>query len=150
MIEAGDYVEKGQELISGRVPLEPTTFAEKEEERDKEYFVNAEGEVWALVPYKMKFNQERYIWGEPSEDEKELIVNRVEKTEEQANRKAEQQIRLWVKENLPETAEIEKKSLKFSRIGNIIEVSVLLEVRQQIAIPQEELIGTKITNTGNN
>ena len=78
-----------------------------------------------------------------------VVVSKAEKTEEQAKRKAEQQIRTWEKENLPETAEILKKSLKFSRDGNIIKVSVLLEVRQQIAIPQEELIGKKITDTRN-
>lgn len=175
-VEAGDYVEKGQILISGCVPLEPTTFGE-EEEKKKEYFVNAKGEVWAMVPYRLKFHQERYLWGEPSDAEEpsdlgelsdaeepsdneapadtgepddggeNLVVNRVEKTEEQAKRKTEQQIRLWAKENLPETAEIQKKSLKFSRDGNIIIVSVLLEVRQQIASPQEELIGTKTRDT---
>lgn len=147
-VEKGDYVEPGQVLISGCVSLEPTTFTEKEEEQKKEYFVNAEGEVWALVPYRLTFNQERYLWAEPAEDG--IVTNRSEKTEEQAKRRTEQQIRLWTAENLPETAEIQKKSLKFSRVGNIIEVSVLLEVRQQIAIPQEELIGTKITDTRNN
>ena len=55
----------------------------------------------------------------------------------EAKKKAEQQIRLWTAENLPEKAEIQNKSLKFSRSGNIIEVSVLLEVRQEIGIKQE-------------
>lgn len=158
--EKGDYVEEGQVLISGCVPLEPTTYTEEGEEAVSEYFVNAQGEVWAAVPYKLTFNQERYLWGEPEADltstagseesGEKLVVNRVEKTEKQAERKAEQQIRLWAAENLPETAEILKKSLKFSRYGNIIKVSVLLEVRQQIAIPQEETIGKKITDTRNN
>ena len=146
-VEEGDYVEKGQVLISGCVSLEPTTFAEGEEPA-KEYFVNAAGEVWALVPYYLTFNQERYLWAEPADGG--VVVSRTEKTEEQAKRRTEQQIRVWAAENLPETAKIQKKSLKFSRFGNIIEVSVLLEVRQQIAIPQEELIGTKITDTRNN
>ena len=150
-MEAGDYVEEGQVLISGCVPIEPTTFAEEGEEQRTEYFVNAKGEVQAAVPYKLTFSQERYIWGSSADsmDNGEVVVSKVEKTEEQAKRKAEQQIRTWEKENLPETAEILKKSLKFSRDGNIIKVSVLLEVRQQIAIPQEELIGKKITDTRN-
>ena len=147
--EEGDYVEKGQILISGRVPLEPTTF-EPEEEQEREYFVQAKGEVWAKVPYRLQFNQERYIWGEETSAGDKIVVNRQEKTEEQAMRKAEQQIRLWTKENLPETAEILNKSLKFSPDGNIIEVSVLLEVRRQIATPQEEFIGTKDTDTRDN
>ena len=149
MAEKGDYVEEGQVLISGCVPIEPTTYTQTEEERKTEYFVNAQGEVWAAVPYKLTFHQERYLWGIPS-DGSGTVVNKTEKTEEQAKKKAEQQIRLWEKENLTETAEIIKKSLKFSRVGNIIEVSVLLEVRQQIAIPQEETIGTKITDTRDN
>ena len=151
VVEAGDYVEEGQVLISGCVPIEPTTFAEEGEEQRTEYFVNAKGEVQAAVPYKLTFSQERYIWGSSADsmDNGEVVVSKVEKTEEQAKRKAEQQIRTWEKENLPETAEILKKSLKFSRDGNIIKVSVLLEVRQQIAIPQEELIGKKITDTRN-
>ncbi len=151
MVEAGDYVEEGQVLISGCVPIEPTTFAEEGEEQRTEYFVNAKGEVQAAVPYKLTFNQERYIWGSSADstDNGGVVVSKVEKTEEQVKRKAEQQIRTWEKENLPETAEILKKSLKFSRDGNIIKVSVLLEVRQQIAIPQEELIGKKITDTRN-
>lgn len=151
MVEAGDYVEEGQVLISGCVPIEPTTFAEEGEEQRTEYFVNAKGKVQAAVPYKLTFNQERYIWGSSADsmDNGGVVVSKVEKTEEQAKRKAEQQIRTWEKENLPETAEILKKSLKFSRDGNIIKVSVLLEVRQQIAIPQEELIGKKITDTRN-
>lgn len=149
MVSAGDYVEKGQVLISGRVPLEPTTF-EPEEEMEKEYFVNAKGEVWAKVPYRLTFNQERYLWGEPAAPDENVTLSRTEKTPGQVQRKAEQQIRLWAKENLPETAEILNKSLKFSTDGNIIEVSVLLEVRQQIASPQEEFIGTEDNNTRNN
>lgn len=160
LAEEGDYVEKGQVLITGRVPLEPTTF-QPEEELEKEYFVKAKGEVWAKVPYHLTFNQERYLWGEPAQTGPEsqaggsgstedaapqTIVNRVEKTDDQARKKTEQQIRTWAKENLPETAEILNKSLKFCRVGNIIEVSVLLEVRREIAMEQEELIGTKDTD----
>ncbi len=96
--------------------------------------------------------QERYLWGEgASENASEnAVVNKVEKTEAQAKKKAEQQIRAWAKENLPENAEIVKKSLKFSADGNIIKVSVLFEVRQQIGIQQEEFIGTEITDTRDN
>ncbi len=148
-VEKGDYVEAGQVLISGCVSLVPTTYTEEGEEPVTEYFVNAKGEAWAKVPYQLTFNQERYLWGEPAEDSG-TVVSRVEKTEEQAKKKTEQQIRLWAAENLPENAEILKKSLKFSPDGNIIKVSVLLEVRQQIAIPQEETIGTKITDPRDN
>ncbi|MBR4410306.1 MAG: sporulation protein YqfD [Firmicutes bacterium] len=149
MVSEGDYVEKGQVLISGCIPLEPTTFA-PEGEQKTEYFVQAKGEVWAKVPYRLSFNQERYLWGEPADPEDTVTLSRAEKTQAQAERKTEQQIRLWAKENLPERAEIINKSLKFFPDGNIIEVSVLLEVRQQIASPQEEFIGTEDNNTRNN
>jgi len=149
LVEKGDYVEEGQVLISGCVSLVPTTYTEEGEEPAAEYYVNAKGEAWARVPYQLTFHQERYLWGEPAADS-ETVVSRIEKTEEQAKKKTEQQIRLWAAENLPENAEILKKSLKFSPDGNIIKVSVLLEVRQQIAIPQEETIGTKITDPRDN
>ena len=145
LAETGDYVKKGQVLITGSVPIQPTTFDEESED-GRIYFVNAEGEVWAKVPYHMTFYQERYRFGEKSADGK-TVSDRVERTEEEAKKKAEQQIRLWTAENLPETAEIQNKSLKFSRSGNIIEVSVLLEVRQEIGIKQEAMIGETDTDT---
>jgi hypothetical protein len=163
LVEAGDYVEEGQVLITGCVPLTPTVF---DEAVPSEYYINAKGEVWAKVPYHMTLNQERYVWGGVSggtsgsdgdsgggSDEKEedagrnLILNRVEKTQEQIEAKAEQQIRLWAEENLEEKAEILNKSLKFITKENIIEVSVTLEVRQQIGKTQEESIGEKVTDT---
>lgn len=151
MVETGDYVEAGQILISGRM---------KSEKLEGDYLVNARGQVWAIVPYSQVFMQERYLWGEASSEAsseesseaapKNAVVNKVEKTEAQAKKKVEQQIRAWAKENLPENAEIVKKSLKFSADGNIIKVSVLFEVRQQIGIQQEEFIGTEITDTRDN
>lgn len=145
LVEAGDYVKKGQILITGCVPITPTTFSE-EEKTGQVYFVNAKGEVWAKVPYHLTMNQERYLWGQPSADGK-TVADRVEKTDGQAKKRVRQQIRLWAAENLPEKAEILNNSLKFSRSGNIIEVSVLLEVRQQIASQQEEYIGETDTDT---
>ncbi|MCI6012270.1 MAG: sporulation protein YqfD [Firmicutes bacterium] len=145
LVEEGDYVKKGQILITGKVPIEPTTYDE-ESEGGRIYFVNAKGEVWARVPYYVTLRQERYLWGEKTENGK-IVADRAEKTEDQAKRRAEQQLRLWTAENLPENAEILKKSLKFTRNGNIIEVSVLLEVRQQIAAQQEEQIGETDTDT---
>lgn len=151
MVEKGDYVEAGQILISGRM---------ESEKLESDYLVNAKGQVWAIVPYNQVFMQERYLWGEAASEassaassenaSENAVVNKVEKTETQAKKKAQQQIRAWAKENLPENAEIVKKSLKFSADGNIIKVSVLFEVRQQIGIQQEEFIGTEITDTRDN
>lgn len=142
-VEAGDYVKKGQVLIAGCIPIEPTTF---EENAPKEYYVRAKGEVWARVPYRLNFAQERYS-SEPQSDEK-LIVNRSERTAEEIKSKAEQQIRLWAKENLPENAEILNKSLNFTPKENIIEVGVTLEVRREISKEQEITVGQEISDIG--
>ncbi len=160
--EAGDFVKKGQILISGEIPIEPTTF---EEDAKDSYYVRAKGEVWARVPYRLNFAQERYknpaaeadkkdgageagegesVKGEAGKSpEKILIANRQERTQEQIKAKAEQQIRLWAKENLPENAEILNKSLNFTAKENIIEIGVTLEVRREITEEQEITVGQK-------
>ena len=138
MAEPGDYVQKGQELISGIVPMEATTF---EEGWPTEYYVRAKGEIIALVPYHEVFSQERYLRPEGSEEDDILVANRVEKTEEQAEAVVNQQIRLWAKENLPKKAQILNKSLNFCYKKNIIEVGVTLEVRREIGIEKEILVG---------
>ena len=144
LAEPGDYVEKGQELISGVVPMEATTF---EEGWPTEYYVRARGQIIARVPYHEVFSQERYIRGEDvlagedGENDGTVIVNRVEKTREQAEAVVNQQIRLWAKENLPEKAEIINKSLNFCYKKNIIDVGVTLEVRREIGIEKEIPVG---------
>lgn len=192
MAEPGDYVKKGQILIRGQIPIETTTF---DENAPKEYYVRARGEVWARVPYRLTFRQERYLrsaqvereptgtydaqdgqtaqmkqtqredaqsgkTAQPGQTQTEdarsgkastsdtqggpaVVSNRVEKTQEQAKTKVEQQIRIWAKENLPENAEIVKKSLNFTQKENIIEVGVTLEVRRQIGKEQEIVFGTE-------
>ena len=158
-VEAGDYVKKGQVLIGGCIPIEPTTF---EEGDAKEYYVKAQGEVWARVPYRLDFAQERYkenarsLQGENAEknaeksaeetaqggkNEKIIIENKTERTAEEIKAKAEQQIRLWAKENLPENAEILNKSLNFTPKENIIEIGATLEVRREITKEQETVVG---------
>ena len=151
-VEPGDYVKKGQVLIRGQIPIESTTF---EENAPKEYYVRAQGEVWARVPYRLTFRQERYLRSAQAAEAQEtqdqadgskapeLISDRVEKTQKQAEAKAEQQIRIWAKENLPENAEIVKKSLNFTQKENIIEIGVTLEVRRQIGKEQEIVFGTE-------
>ena len=176
MAEPGDYVKKGQILIRGQIPIETTTF---DENAPKEYYVRARGEVWARVPYRLTFRQERYLRSAQVAREQAgayaaqsgqaaqlgqtqtenaragkadasdmqggpaVVSNRVEKTQEQAKAKVEQQIRIWAKENLPENAEIVKKSLNFTQKENIIEVGVTLEVRRQIGKEQEIVFGTE-------
>lgn len=146
-VEPGDFVKKGQELISGVVPMEPTTF---EEGWPTEYYVRAGGEIIALVPYHEVFGQERYVresgtrvQGENHDGDTDanIVTNRREKTKEQAEAVVNQQIRLWAKENLPKKAEIINKSLNFCYKKNIIEVGVTLEVRREIGIEKEIPVG---------
>ena len=61
--------------------------------------------------------------------------------QKQMEKNANQQIRLWARENLPEKSQIVNKDLKFSRKENIIEVGVTLEIRRQIGEEQEILVG---------
>ena len=64
-----------------------------------------------------------------------------EVSQKQMEKNANQQIRLWARENLPEKSQIVNKDLKFSRKENIIEVGVTLEIRRQIGEEQEILVG---------
>lgn len=148
-VEPGDYVKKGQILIGGEIPIKPTTFEENDPDR---YYVKASGQVWARVPYRLNFAQERYEepahLQEPqsSSSDKIIIANKQERTPEQIKAKADQQIRLWMKENLPENAEIINKSLNFSAKENIIEIGVTIEVRREITKEQETAVGQKISD----
>lgn len=136
-VEPGDFVNEGDVLISGVVPMEPTTF---QEDWPTEYYVRAKGEITALVPYRLTFNQERYT-EDVAEEGQTTVTDRREKTREEAEAVLNQQIRLWKKENLPENAEIVNESLNFCYKNNIIEIGMTLEVRQQIGIEKEILVG---------
>ena len=147
LVEEGDYVEKGQVLISGCVPIEATVF---KEDWPKQYFVRAQGEITMTVPYRLTFNQERYISGGEKDRDENIVSNKTEKSEKQIRDKVNQQIRQWAKENLPENSQILKKDLKFSYKENIIEVGVTLEVRRQIGEEQEILIGQENSDAAGN
>ena len=156
LVEEGEFVRKGQVLVSGYVPTEPTVY---EEDWPKSYYVRCSGEIWAKVPYRLTFNQERYVSGHEGDGasgaaaEKGaaagggVVSSKREKSEDEIRAKANQQLRQWIKENLPEEAEILNKDLNFSYKENIIEVGVTLEVRQQIGEEQEILIGEESTDT---
>lgn len=170
LVEEGEYVRKGQVLVSGYVATEPTVY---EENWPKGYYVRSSGEIWARVPYRLTFNQERYITSSAASGEGDMtggrgvsdaenssgntvnssvedentVVSKRERSEEEIRAKVNQQIRQWAEENLPEGAEIINKDLNFSYKENIIEIGVTLEVRQQIGEEQEILIGEKGTDT---
>ena len=146
LVEEGDHVSEGQVLISGCVPIEPTVY---DEDHPKQYYVRALGEITVLTPFRLTFNQERYVdsgkddGGDGQAGGDTIIASKTEKTKKQVQAKANQQIRQWAKENLPENAQILNKDLNFSYKENIIEVGVTIEVRLQIGIEQELLIGQK-------
>ncbi|MBR5128752.1 MAG: sporulation protein YqfD [Firmicutes bacterium] len=135
LVEDGDYVHKGQALIIGCVPIKEKYHREN---APTEYYVKSKGEIWANVPYRLNFKQNLY-------DEKGSVKNK-----SQIIKKANQQIREWAQENLPEKAEILNKDLNFSYKENIIEVGVTIEIRQQIGEEQEILIGQKNTDSSRN
>ena len=129
LVEKGDYVETGQILILGCVPIKEKYH--EDAQPDTEYLVKSAGEISAIIPYRLTFEQGLY-------DEN----NRV-KSKKQIEAKAEQQLRQWAKEMLPENAEILNKDLNFSYKENIIEVSMSLEIREEIGKEQEIVIGQK-------
>ncbi|MBQ9961371.1 MAG: sporulation protein YqfD [Firmicutes bacterium] len=141
LAEAGDYVNAGDVLISGYVPTQPTVY---DEEYPNYYYVKSKGVITAKIPYRLIFNQERYT--KKTDFDGKTVVNKREKTEAEIKEKAEQQLRIWVKENLPEKAEILSKNLNFSYKESIIEVGVTLEVREEIGKEQEIVIGQKSTD----
>lgn len=141
LVEEGDFVNKGDVLISGYVPIEPNVY---DKDYPKYYYVRATGDVTAKAPYRLKFNQERYVSG--NEETADLVANKREKTDEEVEKKLQQQLRLWIKENLPENAEILTKNLNFLYKESIIEIGVTLEVRREIGKEQEIVIGQKSTD----
>ena len=56
---SGTYVKPGDVLISGIVPLKSTAYGTPESALTERY-VHAEGEVYAKVPYRLSFYQEKY------------------------------------------------------------------------------------------
>lgn len=129
LVEEGDYVEKGQILILGCVPIRKKYHPDAQP--DREYLVKSAGEISAIIPYRLTFEQGLY-------DETGKV-----KSKKQIEEKLGQQLRQWTKENLPENAEILNKDLNFCYKENIIEISVTLEIRGQIGEEQEIVIGQK-------
>ena len=57
-VREGQYVKKGKVLISGRVPMESTAYGTPDE-KIKEYYVHAEGEVTGVRPCEYIFYEEK-------------------------------------------------------------------------------------------
>ena len=182
--EDGEYVEEGDVIISGEVPLTKTDFAEGEAPETVAY-VHAAGTVEAKIPVRLNYCIERYelikkktgrkmitisindrtLFRElcPYEFSKtrsvqflncirpvrlKIEVNIVEEVELKLERIPEKEIRnmvlneihKFVKEKLPDNAQILNKSLNFTREKNIIYIGVTLETLQEIGIEEEIIV----------
>lgn len=114
MVAEGDFVKKGDILIAGTMPIEHPSYP-VDEETLAYYYVHAEGEIYARVPYYFSFHMKQGS------------------TEVEA----EAEIRQWAKENVPENAEILNKDFHFDAKKNIIKVYGMIETRQKLGIEKE-------------
>lgn len=112
-----DYVKKGEVLIAGTVPLEHPSYQLGEDDA-AEHYVHAAGKVTARVPYYFSF------YMEPGGGRK----------------LAETLLREWIKENVPEDAQILNKDFHFDKKKNIIKVYGTVETREQVGKEKEIVI----------
>lgn len=120
-VKENDFVRKGGILISGKVPIEHPSYPVEEGEKLYHY-THADGKVVARVPYYFSFYME------------------AEKDEKTRNSRAQTLLRQWIKENVPESAEILNKDFHFYQKKNIIRVYGTVETRQQVGIEKEIVI----------
>jgi len=132
-VAAGDFVRAGDLLITGILPITDSTY---ETDRPSERYVRAEGQVYAIIPYRFTFTLDRYVV-EPVASGKtasQTTYTLRERTEEELNTLSEARIRRLIKENIPERAEIKKKDLNFVQEENIIKVIAFVEAEEEIGI----------------
>lgn len=113
---ANDFVRKGDILIAGEVPIEHPTYPTEDE--NTVHYVHAEGKVTARVPYYFSFYLED---GQGEEDAMPLL-------------------RAWIKENVPDEAQILNKDFHFRLKKNIIKVYGTVETRQLVGTEKEIVI----------
>ncbi len=122
-----DFVRKGDILISGTIPYESTTY-ESELEGEQEYYVHAEGKVIGLVPYYFTF------YMEPDGDYN--LANKM--------------LDHWIKENIPENAQIINKDLNFNKKKNIIKIYGTVVSREEVGTEKEIIIDEPETRNEEN
>lgn len=118
LVKPGDYVEKGQVLISCFVPINNTTYDTSRD--DSARVADADGIIEATVIYKLSAEFEA---GKYSEEEMKSIM--------------EDKIREFMRENILQYIKICNKDLKFEQEENIIVCSATLEVSENIAEQKE-------------
>ena len=161
-VQEGDFVRKGQVLISGRVPIEHPTYP-LEEGEEPEHYVHAEGKVVARVPYYFSFYMERASKGTSGSTSKDGAGGTSKSASDGASKdgaggaaaaaakgdssggqldaeeekQAQALLRQWIKENVPENAQILNKDFHFAVKENIIRVYGTIETRQKVGIEKE-------------
>ncbi len=113
-----DFVRKGDILITGTIPIEHPSY-EMGKDDAAEHYVHAEGKVVARVPYYYSF----YM-----------------KETDDVKAAASSMLREWIKENIPESAQILNKDFHFDKKKNIIKVYGTIETRQQVGKEKEIVI----------
>ncbi len=119
----GDFVKKGEILISGTVPIEHPSYpveqidgeAAEDNGSSLVHYVHAEGKITARVPYYFSFTMD------PDSSKSQM----------------EAAVRSWAKENVPENAEILNKDFHFDAKKNIIKVYGMIETRQPVGVEKE-------------
>jgi len=122
-VAEGDFVKKGEILISGTVPIEHPSYAIEQANGENTadgaasmvHYVHAEGKIMARVPCYFSFTME------PDSSEAQIQTA----------------VRTWAKENVPENAEILNKDFHFDAKKNIIKVYGIIETRQPVGVEKE-------------
>lgn len=118
LVQQGEYVRKGQVIISCFVPLQNTTY---DTSRDTAARVaDAGGIAEAKVIYRLRAE---FPAGKYTEKDMKSIIN--------------DRIREYIRENIPEYIKMHNKDLKFEQEENIIVCNVTLEVSENIAEQKE-------------
>ena len=124
IVQPGDYVQEGDILISSEVKANNTTYDESRNDMVK--YVRASGDVTAVIVYKLEaqFDKRKF-------------------TQKEMEREAENAVRKYIREKIPEKIEIVKKDLKFTEEENIIRCGITLEISENIGYEKEtEFAGT--------
>lgn len=184
LVTQGDFVNVGDVLISGILPIEDKTYRQ-DPGKATERYVHAKGEVYAKIVYRYTYYQEkeelkkektgknipgfsltignftfntaRIFWPYDSAIYEERLVfdflrpipirfgiNRQSEVElskqlrsqQSIEKRGKQQIREAMKENIPESAQILNKSLKFYAEENIMMVIIMIDALEEIGEEQ--------------
>lgn len=141
-VEDGTYVEPGDIIISGIMPMTGTAYGTGAEGITERY-VHAEGIVEIYVPHRFEFIITPGLVDSINNKNAESAVFRQGENEyDFVKRVSDRRLRKYIAENGLETARITNKGLNFEVKENIIEVNVFFETLEKIGIKQEIVNGS--------